>query len=80
MRFWPEQKYSEEWMYKKVRLAAGIPEMAAGSKGVVVGWRNGWPQVLFSSKIDETPVDVIELTKDREGTWLSVRLDDLEKI
>ena len=79
MRFWPAERYAAEWMYAKVRITRSLPEVAKGSQGVVAEWRNGQPVVLFSAKINGDPVDVVELTKDREAIWLPCRLDDLEK-
>ena len=79
MKFWPAEQYASNWMYTKVRLVREKPPLPEGARGIVVEWRNGWPVVLFSDLVNGEPVDVVELTKDRNATWLPVRLDDLEK-
>jgi hypothetical protein len=80
MKFWPAEKYARDWMYAKVRLTKDLPTAPKDSLGMIVEWRNGWPVVLFSPKVNGAPVDVVELTKERDALWLPCRLDDLEKV
>jgi hypothetical protein len=80
MRFWPAERYASDWMYAKVRITRSLPEVPKGTSGVIVAWRNGWPVVLFSTKVNSDPIDVVDLTKDREAVWVPCRLDDLERL
>lgn len=84
MKFWSPERHAEKWMYSKVQLTRRQPSIPEGMEGVVVEWRNGWPVVLFSSKINGliplTQKDILDLTKDREAIWLPCRLNDLEKV